>query len=306
MIQKANPKIAIAGSVNSSAQTLQKLYEYSANIVGVLGLHPDNAENVSGFCDIVKLGKDLGLPTQYFNKINDSEVYEWLKAKDIDLFFVVGLSQLVREPLFSLAKYGNVGFHPTKLPKGRGRGALAWIILGYAPGAATFFLMDQDMDSGPILTQKDFEVGENDYVSDLTSKIRDKIAEGLDDIIPSLKEGTLNVVEQDHPSATYLGKRKPKDGWINWKEDANSINRLVRASSPPLPGAFTYVGDDKLIIYKAIIEKDGKYIGVPGRIMEIEGQNNRRILIACGKKALWVTDYYYKGKKALKVGLDFY
>ena len=176
MILPQNPRIILAGSVNSSWLTLQKLVEYKCNVVGVLGLDPASSRNVSGYRDLKPLAEENQIPFKYFSKLNDEEVYEFASHLNVDLLWVIGLSQLVREPLLSLAKHGNVGFHPTLLPKGRGRGAVAWMVLGKAPGAATFFLLDEGMDSGPILGQHPFEIGDQDYAGDVINRIRSAIS----------------------------------------------------------------------------------------------------------------------------------
>lgn len=296
-----NPRIAIAGSVNSTFQTYKKLIEHNCNLVAVLGLHPDSSKNVSGYINLKKYSEEQNIPFKYFKKINDNEINSFINDLQIDLFFVIGLSQMIREPLLSKAKYGNVGFHPTKLPEGRGRGALAWIILGKAKGAATFFLLDEGMDSGPILGQSDFEVNELDYASDVIEKIKLNINIVLDKILPKLKLGTLVLKTQNHSKATFLGQRKPKDGLVLWNQTAEEIHRLIRATSSPLPGAFTILNGKKFIIYKSTIEKQIDYIGVPGRIIEIKGKS---LLVTCGKGSIWLKNYHYEEAIDFKIGLD--
>lgn len=124
-----NPRIILAGSVNSSRRTLEKLVEHGLNVVGVLGLDPAAAKNVSGYNDLSTFAQEQGIDFSYFSKINNPEVVEFVKSKTPDLLFVIGLSQLVKQELLDVPTVGCIGFHPTKLPEGRGRGAIAWIIL---------------------------------------------------------------------------------------------------------------------------------------------------------------------------------
>ncbi|PTM04687.1 MAG: hypothetical protein DA405_06430 [Bacteroidetes bacterium] len=262
---KPNARIAIVGSVNSSKQTLLKLHQYQCSVVRVLGLDPQYSAKVSGFQDLKLLGDQLGYPSTYFKNINDPEIYELLEKDKIDLLFVIGLSQMVREPLINLAEIGNVGYHPTVLPHGRGRGALAWIILEKAPAGVTFFRMDEGMDSGPILGQQEIELSSDDDVSTLLEKILEAIDQVLDEILPAINAGNLRLQEQDHNAATYLGVRKPSDGLINWNLEAHEIHRLVRASCSPLPGAFTYYQGQQITIHKAELRPE--YTGIPGRLI---------------------------------------
>ena len=298
----SKPKIAIAGAVNSSLKTFEKLLEHDCNVVAALTVNPEKSKFISGYQDLKLKAEVEKIPAVYFDNINDDEVYDFLRLKEVDFLFVVGLSQLVKKRMLNLPKHGTIGFHPTKLPQGRGRGAVAWIILEKAPGAATFFLIDEGMDSGPILCQKEFQISKDDYALEVIEKIKNSIDAVLDSFLPQLNNWQITPIEQTEKKATYLGRRKPKDGLINWKNDVEDIYRLIRASSKPLPGAFSFYNESKVTIYKAKIEEKNKYIGVPGRILKI---NDGKPLIAAGNGAIWLEDYDSEKNMTFKVEQDF-
>lgn len=262
-----NPKVILIGSVNSSRKTLEKLIEHQLDVVAVLGLHPDAAANVSGYCDLKALSEQHNIPFQYFTKVNESEIVEYAKSKNPDLIFVVGLSQMIREELLSIPKYGLIGYHPTRLPEGRGRGAIAWIILGKVQGAASFFKMDEGMDSGSIWSQANYDVNETDDATTVVQQILKAIEKALDAVLPNLKKGIFMTTPQDESKATYLGKRNPEDGHIDWNQPASEIHRLIRATTQPLPGAYTYLGTRKVIIWNASVSTITNHLGVIGRIV---------------------------------------
>lgn len=295
------PRIALAGSVNSSLRTFSKLIEHHCNLVCVLGLHPNRSKNVSGYVDLKAHALENKVPFKHFEKINSDDVYEFVEHAEVDLLFIIGLSQLVREPLLSIARHGIVGYHPTKLPEGRGRGAVAWMILGKAKGATTFFLMDEGMDSGPLLGQHEFDVNEEDYAGDVIEKIKVSIDKVLDKILPKLNSGELEITPQDQSKATYIGQRKPKDGIIIWNQPAREIHRLVRATSKPLPGAYTFIEEEKIIIQRATLIDSNQYVGVPGRVLIIE---QHRILVTCSEGAIWIDEYDSEQPCIFRVGLD--
>jgi methionyl-tRNA formyltransferase len=141
-----NPSIILIGSVNSSRKTLEKLIEHKLNVTGVLGLSPHVSNDVAGYVDLQELALQNDIPFQYFEKVNSEPVLEFIKERKPDLLFVIGLSQLIKKELLAVPKDGTVGYHPTKLPEGRGRGAVAWMILEKVAPAVTFFLMDEGMD----------------------------------------------------------------------------------------------------------------------------------------------------------------
>ncbi|MBK8599666.1 MAG: hypothetical protein IPN80_03175 [Flavobacterium sp.] len=262
-----NPKVILIGSVNSSRKTLEKLIEHQLNVVAVLGLHPDAATNVSGYFDLKELSESNHIPFQYFTKVNDQEIIDFVQSKSPDLVFVVGLSQMIREELLAIPQYGLIGYHPTRLPEGRGRGAIAWIILGKVQGAASFFKMDEGMDSGSIWSQVNYDVGENDDATTVVQQILGAIDKALDAVLPDLKKGIFITTPQDESKATYLGKRNPEDGLIDWKQSAASIHQLIRATTTPLPGAYSYIGTKKIVILQASISEITNHLGVVGRVV---------------------------------------
>lgn len=84
--------------------------------------------------------------------------------------------------------------------------------------------------------------------------------------------------------------RRSEDGKIDWNWRGNKIRTLIRAVSKPYPGAFTYYKGEKVIFWKANIEKNGKYIGIPGQIAWIG--SNGEIGIIAKDSLIVVTDYF--------------
>ncbi|NHM06426.1 methionyl-tRNA formyltransferase [Flavobacterium sp. CYK-4] len=294
-----NPKVILIGSVNSSRRTLEKLIEHQLDVVAVLGLHPEAAKNVSGYVDLRNLAESNDIPFQYFTKVNEPEIVEFVQSKNPDLVFVVGLSQMIREELLSIPKHGLIGYHPTRLPQGRGRGAIAWIILGKVQGAASFFKMDEGMDSGSIWSQVNYDVDEDDDATSVVNQILKAIDKALDKVLPDLKNGIFNTTPQDESQATYLGKRNPEDGLIDWNQPATEIHRLIRATTKPLPGAYSYLGTQKLIIWKASVSEIKNHLGVVGRIV-IADENG--VHIQTGEGLLKIENTEEIATEDLKVG----
>jgi methionyl-tRNA formyltransferase len=246
---------------------------------------------VSGYCRLDDLSAEAGAQYHEFVNVNDPQVLRMVESLSPDLLFVVGLSQLIKQPLLDIPRLGCIGFHPTLLPQGRGRAPLAWLTLGACPGAATFFLLEPGADSGPVLVQEPFAVTSGDYARDVVLKLEEAIDRALNKWLPQLLSGAWNPIPQDHSRATYLGRRAPEDGLIDWSAAAHEIQALIRASSHPHPGAYTYVADTKLIIWRAEVEPDGHFRGVAGRILKID--SGASLLIQTGSGLLKVTAFEY-------------
>lgn len=287
-------KVAIAGSVASTKLTLEELIRYDFEI-SVFGLSKDRSTNVSGYEDLSELALKHNLQYLEFENINSDKVVNALNRFKPDVLFVVGLSQIIRRAIIEIPKLGCVGFHPTKLPHGRGRAALAWLILEEEKvGAATFFVIDEGVDNGPILVQKPFPIEHSDNIAKIREKLHNKIKEALNEWLPLLKDGWWNPRFQDEILASYYEKRTPLDGIINWASPANEIVKLVRATSKPYPGAYSFIKDRKITIWDAIEEKELNIKGVVGRILLIK---NNHFLIQSGNGLLWIKEFDIEGEK---------
>jgi len=263
-------RIVVAGATVSTHQTLDALIRHGADVVGVLQLRNESSHTVTAFSPLDELAEPHGIPCSTFRNINDAEIVEQVRAWQPDLMFVVGLSQLVRDEMMSIPKRGCVGFHPTFLPAGRGRAPLAWLTLDGQPGAATFFLIDEGVDSGPIFVQETFEVTPDDYASDVERKLVAATGEALDRWLPDLLSGVWDPRLQDEVLATYNGRRSLDDGLLDWHQSSGDIHALIRAASTPHPGAYTWYQGRKLIVWRAELEKYLPWRGAVGRVLYTE------------------------------------
>jgi len=273
--------------VKSTEITVRLLVKYGFDVIGVLGYGSEKKENTSGWTDLGQISNDLNLPYKNYLEINTPENIDWMKSKHPDLIFAVGFSQLLSDVWLNMTSLGCIGFHPTLLPVGRGRAPLAWIILNERTGAATFFLMGKGADDGPVFVQEPFDVQEDDDAGSIEVKMGVAIEKALDKWLPLLKRGEWNPIPQDEIRATWYGKRYPSDGLIDWSKSALEIDRLVKATSHPHPGAYTFFKDKKVTIWKSRIESQIPIKGVTGRVLLI---NNSQYLIQCGNGLLWIYD----------------
>ncbi len=287
-------RIALAGAVESTKTILESLVRNNVDVACVLGLSEKKSQNVSGYTRLDAIAKAAGIPYWDFDNINDPETVSNVRKIEPDLLFAVGLSQLVREEMLALPRHGCVGFHPTTLPQGRGRAPLAWLTLDGGEGAASFFLMDEGADSGPIFVQDFFVVDATDYASDVMDKINGAIERALDRWAPDLCQGILRHTVQDVSQATYHGKRSMADGRIDWSQSTASVYALIRAASKPHPGAYTYTRGRKLILWSATPETQLKYRGVEGSILLVD---DRGALVQTGDGLIWLEDTRWADKE---------
>ncbi len=301
-------RIVVAGATVSTYETLAALIRHGADVVGVLQLRGESSHTVTGFAKLDELASPHEIPCATFRNINDAEIVEQVRQWQPDLMFVVGLSQLVRAEMMAIPPRGCVGFHPTFLPAGRGRAPLAWLTLDAQPGAATFFLIDEGVDSGPIFVQETFEVSPEDYAADVGRKLVIATKVALDRWIPELLSGVWNPRPQDEVLATYNGRRNIDDGLLDWNQSVDHVHSLIRATSNPHPGAYTWYLGRKLIVWQDELEKHLPWRGAVGRVLHVEPERGALVQVSDG--LLWLTQVQFSdeaeprsAETVLKVGI---
>lgn len=264
-------KSVLIGSVGSSKQMLEAMIEAGFPISCVFSVDEQYSAGISGYQPIHKIAEENGIRFKKFRKINDQENVELIKSIAPDYIFVIGLSQLVKKEIIDSAKIGVVGFHPTALPKMRGRAANVWqVLLGVHDAKVSLFFIDEGTDSGDILGQEPYVIEDTDYAEDVGRKIDEAAAKISRRVLKQIMDGTIKPIKQNEEEATYLLRRVPEDGLIDWNLPIKNIHTLIRAVSHPFPGAFgKYDGKHQIIIWRAEILESKKYIGLNGQIAEI-------------------------------------
>lgn len=177
-----------------------------------------------------------------------------------------------------------LGFHPAPLPRFRGRAVIPWTILsGETTSGSTLFWLDEGVDSGPILAQRHFSVAPDETARSLYEKHKRSMA----DLVPStarrIASGDLAATRQDEAEASYCAKRTADDGFIDWREPAGAIERLVRAVGDPYPGAFAFDGERRIRIDAARLHAPkGRHIGLVG---QVQSHTSDGFTVLCGDGA---------------------
>lgn len=286
-----NVRIVVVGAVNSTLRILEGLHRNNANVVGAMGLATSHSKMVSGYTWLEPFCERTGIPFQSFENINSKDSVSVLRSWQPDLLFTVGFSQLVGQDILDIPTRATVGFHPSHLPRGRGRAPLAWITYNCEQGAANFFIITDGVDDGPILAQELFSVDPDDHAGDVETKLLNAIDRALDQWIPKLLQGEWKPQIQDESKATYTGIRRPLDGLIDWHEPFQTTYARIRAASHPHPGAYTFVQGREMIIWRSKPGFEARYSGVPGRVLLVDQE--RGFLVQSGDGQLWLTECEY-------------
>jgi len=255
-----------------------------AEIVGVVTLPGPIDPNRSGQCSFEDVATRLGATLVGVSDVNAPETLEAVGALDPELIFVVGWSQIAREPFLALAREGVFGMHPTLLPRHRGRAAIPWAILsGLARTGVTLFeIVDATADSGAIVGQAVVDIGADDTAETLFQRISDTHVDLISEYVPQLLTRSAPRSPQDPARASSWPKRTPADGIIDWETRAPYLYDWVRAQTRPYPGAFTFLGDEKVVVWRAR-PVDVEAAAPAGTIVATEPEGP---VVACGEGAL--------------------
>jgi methionyl-tRNA formyltransferase len=232
---------------------LEAAAESGAEIVGVVTLPEETTIDRSARCrfdDVATTHDAAYLETR---DVNAPDTINALRALEPELVFVVGWYQLVRDPFIRTAREGVFGMHPTLLPRHRGRASIPWAILsGLARTGVTLFeILDETADSGAIVGQAVVGIEPDDTATTLFDRVAAAHLELIREYVPQLLARTAPRFPQDPRRASSWHRRRPADGIIDWETRAPYLYDWVRAQTRPYPGAFTFLGDARIVVWRA-------------------------------------------------------
>lgn len=230
-------------------------------------------------------------------------LYEFWQETPVDLLFMVSWRYLVPVEVYSRARLGSYVFHDSLLPKYRGFAPTVWsIINGEKETGVTLFRTAEDLDAGDIVEQRRIAIAETDTIADVIERVTKTYLDVAEEAFASLLDGSATSYPQNHDDATYTCKWTPADSIIDWKKCAVAIFNLIRATSRPYPGAYTYLDGRKLIIWSAELPKTArKYVScVPGRV--IDSQTDCGATVMTGDGLIRLKSVQFEGEPVTNAG----
>ncbi len=216
----------------------------------------------------------------------DPEAVQIIKKINPDLNIVVAYGQLIPASIIYIPQYDSLNVHFSLLPKYRGASPVQWALLkGEKKTGITIFKLDEKMDEGDILSQKEVDIYPQERAGELEARLAQIGAELLLETISKIDQ--IKPIPQDHSQATYAPRLRKEDGRINWSINALLIERQVRAFHP-WPSAFTFLQDKRIKIIKG---KKLNYKPVSNLSSgEIFSINKEGIGLGCGQKTAFLLE----------------
>jgi methionyl-tRNA formyltransferase len=228
-------------------------------------------------------------------KIRTEEALELFASADADAAIVVAYGRILPPSFLNTPLRGCINVHFSLLPMYRGAAPVNWAIArGETRTGVTTMQMDEGLDTGSILLQRETAIAELETATELMARLSVAGAELLSETLARLNE--IEARAQDEEKATFAPMLKREDGLIEWALDAAQIERRTRGFQP-WPNAFTSHRGHRLVVWRASVFPDYEGGSGSGEIIKTHGDD---LVVACGDKtALSLLEVQPEGKRRM-------
>ena len=289
------------GTPESAVPSLQRLLREGHEIVAVW-TQPDKP---AGRGDklrppaIKDFAIEQGLKVEQPAKIKHPETKDLFASYDAEVAVVVAYGRILPLEYLRAPRRGCLNVHFSLLPLYRGAAPANWAIVnGEMKTGVTTMFIKEELDSGPILLQRETIIGETETAPELMQRLADIGAEVLSETLARID--VITPRPQRKGDATFAPLLTKSDGLINWSNNAATIERCVRGFQP-WPNAYTHQQNRRLIIWRAAVEANPSKqdAGQDGEVMVAQGDD---LLVKCGEEtALRLLEVQPEAKRRMSV-----
>jgi len=313
-------RIVFMGTPEFAVASLEALVKAGYNIVGVITAPDKPAGRGMKITEsaVKKYAVEHQLKVLQPEKLKNPEFLKELKSLQADLQIVVAF-RMLPEAVWSMPRMGSVNLHGSLLPQYRGAAPINWAVInGEKETGVTTFKLKHEIDTGDILLQESFPIGEGETAGEVHDRMKEIGAQVLVKTVKGLVEGTLREKPQlaignkqlttdtteaaDSRLTTHDSKlnHAPKifteTCQIDFTKTTDEVHNLIRGLSP-FPGAFTELNGKMLKIYRS--EKEITPITIKPGFHETDGKTFLKF--ACADGYIHVKELQLEGKKKMIV-----
>lgn len=288
-------KVIFAGTPDFAAKHLSALVDSEHEVIAVY-TQPDRPAGRGKkltASPVKVLAEENAIPVYQPQSLKAPEAQEKLSSLNADLMVVVAYGLILPPAVLNAPKLGCINVHGSILPKWRGAAPIQRSIwAGDAETGVTIMQMDEGLDTGDMLHIATLPITSEDTSATLYEKLAELGPQALVEVVNDFENYT--PTKQDDSQATYAKKLSKEEALINWADDAEQIERNIRAFNP-WPVAWMQVEDQNVKVWSASVVPLNKGT-TPGTVISA---NKEGITIATGRDALCITSLQIPGKKAL-------
>lgn len=198
-----------------------------------------------------------GIPVFQPNRLRDDDVVDRIRAMHPDLIVTAAYGKILPPSVLSIPNRGCLNVHGSLLPRYRGAAPIQRAIMnGERETGVTIMLMDEGMDTGPLLTRTECPIDRNEDAICLTEKLAKLGAELLVNTIPGYLSGQITPIAQNDAQASYAPPITREQGQIEWTKTSEFIHNQIRALVE-WPGAYSTYSGKRIKVYCSEIPEDG-------------------------------------------------
>lgn len=292
-------KIIFAGTPDFAAHHLSALLASRHEIVGVY-TQPDRPAGRGKKLQaspVKQIAQSAGLAIEQPATLKDADAQQQLAMYEADVMVVVAYGLLLPKAVLTIPHLGCINVHASILPRWRGAAPIQRAIeAGDQKTGITIMQMDVGLDTGPMLNKIECPIFSTDSAAALHDRLAQLGPSALFETLEDLAAGRARPQPQNDQLATYAHKLGKEEAQIDWRQDAVTLCRRIRAFNP-FPVAFTLLDGERLRIHVAK-EASREHQQPPGTILD----SNKQLLVACGGgTSLTIDVLQLPGKKALPV-----
>lgn len=293
------PRIVFMGTPDFAVPALRSLVE-SGHRVTVVVTQPDRPRG-RGLkptpSPVKEMAQAQGIPVLQPESVNRPEVADRIREGNPDLMVVVAFGQILKTDLLSMPPWGVLNIHASLLPRHRGAAPIQWAVLeDDRRTGLTLMQMDEGLDTGPILFQEEVDIREGETAGDLHDRLAEQSGPFLIRSLSSMSRDGVFPTPQDEARATYAPKITREMTLIDWNEPAFKVAALIRALDP-VPGAVTFLGDRRLKLFSAAVDRTDSGEIAPGMMLE-EGEH---VVVGTGEGRVSVAEIQVQGRRRMPV-----
>jgi methionyl-tRNA formyltransferase len=286
------------GTPESAVPSLQRLLDDGHEIVAVW-TQPDKPAGRHGkmhSSPVKDFALARGLKVEQPSKIKTDEAKRLFSSYEADVAVVVAYGRILPAEFLRAPRRGCINVHFSLLPLYRGAAPANWAIVnGEAKTGVTTMFIEEELDTGPILLQRDTPIGEIETAPELMQRLSVTGADLLGETISKLD--AITPRPQHHSEATFAPMLTRQDGVVNWSRNAATIEQCVRGFQP-WPNAYTHYKSHRLIIWKAAAEASA-LDAQPGEVIFAHGDD---LLVKCADEtALRLLEVQPEAKRRMSV-----
>jgi methionyl-tRNA formyltransferase len=271
-------KIILIGQAAFAEKTLEKLVGQGEEVLAVFC--PPDAPG-GKFDPVKQRAFQLNIPVHQHKTMKTQAVLDTFVSLNADLAILAFVTQIVPPPVFNAPRLGSICFHPSLLPKYRGRSAINWALInGETKTGISLFWVDEGIDTGPLLLQKEVVVDPDDTTGTLYfNKLFPVGVDAIGEAVNLIKAGNPPRIVQDESQANYDPPCGDEHARISWEKSAGEVYNLIRGCDPQ-PGAHATWQGKMVRFYDCRLRREGT-TAAPGQVVEI-GQEELSIAVPGG------------------------